>query len=184
MPSFGPGADPEIVAACEALVTFFERLGQLAKSQVMDDLASTELTFSQLRALFALSAAQAPMSVNEIGEAVSLSLAAAGRTVDRLVSDGLVDRREDPSDRRIKRISLTERGRELVDGQLTVQRELAERFVSGLPASRRSALTEALSAIVNDDVDHFDLNQTDPVRGGQHTTPDAPITTDPTKATS
>lgn len=169
-PPSTPGSDPELADACDALVEFFERLAQLAKSQVMDELAATDLTFSQLRVLFALGAGESPKSVNEIADAVQLSLAAAGRTVDRLVTDGLVDRREDPADRRIKRVSLTATGRELVDGQLTVQRELVQRFVAGLPDTRRAALTEALRSVVDADVDYFDLNRPETTESTDHPT--------------
>ncbi|GAA1481148.1 hypothetical protein GCM10009624_15880 [Gordonia sinesedis] len=171
-PPSTPGSDPELTDACDALVEFFERLAQLAKSQVMDELAATDLTFSQLRTLFALGAGESPKSVNEIADAVQLSLAAAGRTVDRLVTDGLVDRREDPADRRIKRVSLTATGRELVDGQLTVQRELVQRFVAGLPGGRRAALTEALRSVVDADVDYFDLNRPEITESTDHPTTD------------
>ena len=61
--------------------------------------------------------------MNEIAQQVNLSLAAAGRTVDKLVGTGLVDRREDIADRRVKRVSLTAEGTRVVDSQLRIPNE-------------------------------------------------------------
>lgn len=97
------------------------------------------------------------MSVNAIAEQVQLSLAAAGRTVDKLVCGGLVDRREDPTDRRVKRISLTDGGRRYLETHLAVKHETVRHFVANLPADMRDELCAALRPIVDDAVDHFCL---------------------------
>ncbi|MGX7696798.1 MarR family winged helix-turn-helix transcriptional regulator [Gordonia polyisoprenivorans] len=146
-----------IDSACRALHEFLDRLTCLSKAAAVDDLATTDLTFSQIRVLFVAGDAQVPMSVHEIAEAIGLSLAATGRTVDRLVRLGFVDRREDPADRRVKRVSLTAGGRHLVDEQLSVRQEIISDFVAGLPAEHRDALTDALRPIVDADTDYFDL---------------------------
>ncbi|MGH2444273.1 MAG: MarR family winged helix-turn-helix transcriptional regulator [Chloroflexota bacterium] len=57
-----------------------------------------QLTMAQLKALFVLD--QAPRSVTEVGEALGTGKAAASLLVERLVHLGLVDRTEDPLDRR------------------------------------------------------------------------------------
>lgn len=144
-------------AACEALTSFLERLSCLGTARAMETFAASELTFSQLRVLFVVCMEPTPMPVHEIADAVDLSVAAAGRVVDRLVQTGLVDRREDPADRRIKRVAPTEQGQAAVDAQLDVKRDLVGRFVAGLPDEFRAHLTSALRQIVDADVDYFDL---------------------------
>ena len=99
------------------------------------------------------------MPVHEIAECVDLSIATAGRTVDRLVQAGLVDRREDPGDRRVKLVTLTDQGRETVEKQLDIKRDLVGRFIDGLPDEFRAALTSALRNIVDADVDYFTLDR-------------------------
>lgn len=124
----------------------------------MDSLAATDLTFSQLRVLFTLGAhgvSGESMSMHEVAEQVHLSLAAAGRSVDKLVGSDLVDRREDPADRRVKRVSLTAKGRDIVDSQVSIKQDLIREFVARLPEHLRTGLCSALDPIVDDDVDYF-----------------------------
>lgn len=150
---------PETDEACTVVRAFLERITCDAKAHAIDALAATDLTFTQIRVLFVVGEAEEPMSLHQIAEAINLSLAAAGRSVDRLVGIDLVDRREDPVDRRVKRISLTVAGQRLVDDQLTVQQGVVADFVGRLPAAKRIALTDALKPIVDADVDYFGLNR-------------------------
>ncbi|MFE0751845.1 MarR family winged helix-turn-helix transcriptional regulator [Gordonia sp. NPDC058843] len=151
------GADESVNAASSALNAFLDRLIDLSRPDALESLASTEITFSQLRILSALGCQNGPMSVNAIADQVQLSLAAAGRTVDKLVSGGFVDRREDPSDRRVKRISLTDAGRRYLETHLAVKRGTVRHFVANLPVDMRDNLCAALRPIVDDAVDHFCL---------------------------
>ena len=73
-----------------------------------------DLSFSQMKALHALIAEPEAISVKTLGEKLGLSLAAMSRAADELVQRGLVNRTEDPTDRRVKRLCLTDEGRDLV----------------------------------------------------------------------
>ncbi|WP_137810231.1 MULTISPECIES: MarR family transcriptional regulator [unclassified Gordonia (in: high G+C Gram-positive bacteria)] len=151
------GADESVNAASSALNAFLERLIDLSRPEALESLAASEVTFSQLRILSTLACQPGPMPVNAIADHVHLSLAAAGRTVDKLATGGLVDRREDPSDRRVKRISLTDAGRRYLETHLAVKRGTIRHFVANLPADMRDNLCAALRPIVDDGVDHFCL---------------------------
>ncbi|MFF5209913.1 MarR family winged helix-turn-helix transcriptional regulator [Streptosporangium sp. NPDC000396] len=92
-------------------------------------------------------------TLRELADHVGRSVSATSRLVDQLVRRGLVDRHEDPDDRRARRIALTESGanflrefeRARADAQLEVmaylnaeERELVIRAMSLLgEASRR-----------------------------------------------
>ncbi|GAB88882.1 MarR family winged helix-turn-helix transcriptional regulator [Gordonia rhizosphera] len=160
-PSLGDPTDVtvgSVEATCGTLLDFLDRLACLGKTHTMDTLAASELTFSQLRVMFALGAhgnGAECMSVNEIAEHVNLSLAATGRTVDKLVVAGLADRREDTADRRVKRVSLTDEGRRMVDSHLSIKQEIVRAFVAGLPDNLRADLCSALNPIIDADVDYF-----------------------------
>ena len=143
--------------ASAALYDFLECLAGLAKPRAMESLASTDLTFTQLRVLFVTAAADNAPSVHEIAETIHLSVAATGRTVDQLVRMDLVDRREDTIDRRVKRVTMTPRGTALIDEQLSIRHEVVTEFVSGLPDDYRIALTQALRPIVDAEINYFDL---------------------------
>ena len=55
-----------------------------------------------------------PLPVNTIGPKVNLTPGSISTAVDRLVDRGLVNRVESPEDRRIRVVSLTARGKELI----------------------------------------------------------------------
>lgn len=106
-----------------------------------------ELSFSQMKALHFMHEA-ADLSVKELGEKLGLSLAAMSRAADELVQRGLLDRTEDPSDRRIKRLRLTEDGRELVQKMRELRMAGFEHFVSTLSSKERTLLAKALDPIL------------------------------------
>jgi len=84
-----------------------------------------DLSLTQVKALVALSHDE--LSVKDLAERLSLSLPGASRAVDALVSRGLIDRREDPEDRRQKRLRCTASGLEAL-------RRLDEARLAGLSA--------------------------------------------------
>ena len=118
-----------------------------SQAEVMSATAEFELTMTQLRMLFVLEHAGRDMAVNELAEQVGVSVAAAGRAVDIVVRTGLLSRREDESDRRIKRIGLTEPGREAIIQIGQARRRAVESFVAKLSADERAALDGAVTTL-------------------------------------
>jgi DNA-binding MarR family transcriptional regulator len=114
-----------------------------------------ELSFSQMKAIHYLHG-EDDLSVKALGEGLGLSLAAMSRAAEELVQRGLVDRTEDPVDRRIKRLTLTDKGRELVLKMRELRMAGFEQFVATLSAKERTALAKALEPILaRDDVVAF-----------------------------
>ena len=74
-------------------------------------IAELDLSFTQIKALCALETDGEERSVKALAEALGVSLAAMSRAVDGLYERGLVGREEDRSDRRMKRVRLTDAGR-------------------------------------------------------------------------
>ncbi|HEY4143557.1 MarR family transcriptional regulator [Pinirhizobacter sp.] len=114
---------------------------------VVSAMAVFDLTFSQFRILFVLDSEGTDLAVNELAERISLSLPAAGRAVDAMVKMGLVSRREDDIDRRVKRIALTAAGSEALAQIADARRGAAERFVKKLSDEERAALTTAVATL-------------------------------------
>jgi DNA-binding MarR family transcriptional regulator len=73
-----------------------------------------ELSMPQLVALMYLGHIHTA-SITDISDHLNLSLGATSHLVDRLVVGGFVSRREDPTDRRLKHVALTEAGEVLVE---------------------------------------------------------------------
>lgn len=114
---------------------------------VVSAMAGFDLTFSQFRILFVLDSEGADLAVNELAERISLSLPAAGRAVDAMVKAGLVSRREDDSDRRVKRIALAAAGSDALEKIGNSRRQAAERFVNKLDDEERAALATAVATL-------------------------------------
>jgi DNA-binding MarR family transcriptional regulator len=71
------------------------------------------LSMSQLGTLFRLHHCSV-CGVSELGDHLGITNAAASQLVDRLVNLGLLERTEDPRDRRGKQLTLSARGRTVV----------------------------------------------------------------------
>jgi DNA-binding MarR family transcriptional regulator len=72
------------------------------------------LSMSQVSALFFLYR-KGSSGVSDIGEEMGVTSAAASQMLDRLVQQSLISRSEDPHDRRLKQIVLTDKGRRTLD---------------------------------------------------------------------
>jgi DNA-binding MarR family transcriptional regulator len=118
-----------------------------SQTSVASAMAGFELTFSQMRILWILDNTASDLPVNALADLVSLSLPAAGRAVDAMVRQGLLSRREDDADRRIKRIGLAEPGRQVLEQVAHARGQSADRFVQALSDEDRSALAGALATL-------------------------------------
>lgn len=89
--------------------------------------------------------------ISNLGEHMDISAPAASQLVDRLVQHGLVERAEDPHDRRAKQLTLTPKGRELIETGLIARTRWVDELVMSLKpedydqvATTLSKLTEAV----------------------------------------
>ena len=85
----------------DALEVLLGRIHCAAQNAGFDTLIDVDLSFSQLKTLLVLSQSTESLPIHEIADSLRLSVGAAGRNIDRLVREGLVDRLEDSADRRI-----------------------------------------------------------------------------------
>jgi DNA-binding MarR family transcriptional regulator len=81
--------------------------------------------------------------ISEIGALTDSSPAAASQLVERLVQQGLVQRSEDPINRRVKKLRLTDRSLELIRQGVTSNRFLVE-LLDTLPPEQREMVHLAL----------------------------------------
>ena len=107
-----------------------------------------ELTLTQVKALHAL--ADHELTVKDVAEKLGLSLPGASRAVDVLVERELLTRREDPSDRRMKRLGCTPAGRDALARLDESRLAGLESFTAALPAAQRKRLAAALRPILDD----------------------------------
>jgi len=80
--------------------------------------------------------------ISEIGALSGASPPAASQLVERLVQQGLVERAEDPANRRIKKLRLTDKSRELIRQGVTSHRFIAD-LMAALPEKKRKVVYTA-----------------------------------------
>jgi DNA-binding MarR family transcriptional regulator len=130
-----------------ALASFLMRASNVG---AFNAIAELDLSFTQIKALCTIDIDESEPSVKGLAEAMKVSLPAMSRAVDGLYERGFVDRYEDPTDRRMKRIRLTDAGR-AVTSTLNEARLIGmQEFLTSLSDDQALALGRALELIVAD----------------------------------
>jgi DNA-binding MarR family transcriptional regulator len=127
---------------------FLSHLKKSGEAHILGVAAGLDLSFSQLRAMFVLADCSAELAVHELAARLGSSMATTGRAVQALARAGLVTRREDEQDRRVKRVRLSESGRELVAGFVHAHRAAVRECVESLDEREREQLSQALAPIL------------------------------------
>ena len=120
----------------------------ISQSEEVDRLVELELSMSQTKAVFVLSLAKEPLPITALATRLGMSVATAGRTVDQLVKAGLVDRLDDPADRRVKLASITTAGREIVEQHFEAHQATFNALFAKLSAVEADRLNDALQPLI------------------------------------
>lgn len=125
-----------VLAACRVLV------GVTARSMAA---VGPSVDVLQFRVLVIV-AGRESLSLSQLAEAAKITLTRASRLCERMVADKLLHRVDDPDDRRQLNLTLTARGRRIVDKAMRHrQREVAS-VLARMPRAQRGALVTALAA--------------------------------------
>jgi DNA-binding MarR family transcriptional regulator len=87
------------------------------------------------------------MTAGQIGRELRVGFSTVTGVVDRLAEQGLVERGEDPSDRRATRVVSTEAGRELVQRLYAYRRDALRRLLERVPTTALAQLAEGLVSV-------------------------------------
>jgi DNA-binding MarR family transcriptional regulator len=87
--------------------------------------------------------------VSEIGEQMGVTNAAASQAVDRLVQKSLLERTEDPVDRRVKQLRLSPRGEKLVEESFEARRRWMDELTDVLAPEQQEQIAVALTALTD-----------------------------------
>ncbi len=90
---------------------------------------------------------QPGMSQNEMAAICEVEPITVARLVDRLEARGLVERRNDPADRRIRRLHLLPAAQPILETINHARELMNERIISGLDEPTRETLIDALLKI-------------------------------------
>jgi len=142
-------ADTDDAELADTLEAFLDRLVNCQTGSDLHAMVERDLPISQFRCLITLAQAEEALPIHELADRLHMSVATAGRNIDRLVAQDLVVRREDPHDRRVRRVSVSDDGRQIVTGIDTARRNSLRAFAKSLTSSQRTQLHAALRPIVD-----------------------------------
>jgi len=113
---------------------------------IASQLGELRLGFTQLAALYVL-ADGSTTTVGELADALGRSPSATSRLVEGLVRRRLVERHEDPEDRRQRSVALTQRGQAILRA---VDRARADQFLTAvrpMPTPERALVAMGVAAL-------------------------------------
>ena len=127
------------------LLELWHHLMRGSSQQMYAVITELDISITQMKTLHALSESAQEISVKQVSDRLNLSLPGASRIVDALLRRGWVERREDPDDRRMKRIGITDAGRDVLERIETARLHGLEQYADSLTPEQRTRLSAALS---------------------------------------
>jgi DNA-binding MarR family transcriptional regulator len=127
------------------LLELWHHLMRGSSEQMYALIAELDVSITQMKTLHVLTDSDREISVKELSDRLGLSLPGASRIVDALLRRGWVERKEDPDDRRMKRIGITDAGRVVLERIETARLAGLENYAASLTPEQRTRLSSALS---------------------------------------
>jgi DNA-binding MarR family transcriptional regulator len=133
--------------AFDSVREFLGRVFTAAEGESLEAVAGLKLSFTQARLVFTLAHHDHPVAIGDLADAVGLSAAAAGRNIEQLVRKKLIVRTENPQDRRVKLVALSDGGRNLARSHLKSKEDAVRTLLDALDPAQCLALVEALQPL-------------------------------------
>ena len=138
-----PKASAGLDAVTDAVLTASRVLVAVAARSLAE--ASDDVTLPQFRALVVL-ASQGPQLLGSLAQQLDVNPSTASRLCDRLQKKKLVERRTAENSRRETEVSLSDKGREMVDLVTRRRRVAITRILISVPERQRASMVKALQA--------------------------------------
>jgi DNA-binding MarR family transcriptional regulator len=123
------------------------KVNRMLRRQVPDAWMELSLTLAQLKSLFFISS-EGNTNVRKLAAALSVTSANVTGIVDRLVKQGLVTRRENPEDRRMLLLQVTDKGRALITDLRERQISRLSEILDYMSPDEVSILAQGLSSLL------------------------------------
>lgn len=114
--------------------------------RILGSLLHTRLTIQQLKVLASI-VVSGDSTTTALVSQFAVSMATISKMLDRLVAQGLIERVPDTRDQRVRRLSATPLGREVVSELIGARPELGDDVLAGLSVRELEALEEGMRAI-------------------------------------
>jgi len=142
-----PTASAELA---ERIVSLFASIGRRSNMAAAGSLSFGDLSISQVRLLHILHAAGG-QSVGDLAARLGISAATASRACDGLFRAGLVERREDADDRRVRRLHMTPTGVAYVEHFAAAKLDAVRELLTTIDTDQQQRLFDALAPLVAND---------------------------------
>ncbi|MFN5926716.1 MAG: MarR family winged helix-turn-helix transcriptional regulator [Roseiflexaceae bacterium] len=134
---------------CQALAEVMHEVNNLLRAagaaDIMHYLQTNDISVPRYMVLRMLSDTEG-VNISHVATQLHLTLGSTSQLIDRLEQDGLVSRHDDEDDRRIRRIYLLAKGREIIDAVRAIAIHSLQTQLSHLPAS---TVTELLTIMMH-----------------------------------
>lgn len=120
----------------------------IVRFRLYQQLSQYDITGIQYTALSYLNRPN-PLSSAQLSRRLHISPQSANEIVNTLAEKNLIQRFEDPENRRILRIKLTEKGKQLLEACDTIVDELEEEIFSVLSETELSTIRNGLNKVIN-----------------------------------
>ena len=87
------------------------------------------------------------IGVSDISDHMEISAAAASQLVEKLVQAGLLERAEDPNDRRARLLTLSEKGRALIESGIETRSSWVDELIVDLSPDEFATVAAALETL-------------------------------------
>lgn len=134
--------------APQTLAFLLSQVGIHASKRFAERIAAAGLNPPLFRVLNLVDAAEG-QSQQAIGAAIEVPPSRMVALVDELEQRGLVERRPDPKDRRVRALFLTAEGRHCLEQGRRIAKQHEEELTEGMPAADRKRLVDLLQKIVD-----------------------------------
>lgn len=105
------------------------------------------LSMSMIVALFHLNK-MGSSGVTDLGDHLGVTSAAASQMLERLVQQELIQRSEDPTDRRVKQIVLTDKGCQVLEEGLRARQSWLDDLAVNLSPGEKEQITAAMKIMI------------------------------------
>ena len=142
---------PELRETAARLGAFLRHIFIFSGGEHLRKIEESGLTLTQCKVLLMLAGPEGnePFAGRDIAERLHVSLPSVSRAVDELVRGRLVSRLEDPDDRRVRRLTITDKGRRLAGEIVAARMADMEAFAASLTPAQRRKLDTALEAMLD-----------------------------------
>jgi DNA-binding MarR family transcriptional regulator len=142
---------PDLRQTAARLGAFLSHVFIFSGGEHLRKLEESGLTLTQCKVLLMLAGPEGeePYAGRDIAERLRISLASVSRAVEGLVRSRLVTRVEDAEDRRVRRLSITDKGRRLAGEIVAARMADLEAFAASLTSTQRRKLDAALDAMLD-----------------------------------